>query len=44
MTTVITENKPLCVIAQSNDKVIFVEMTVEQLDKKMENSYMILDD
>lgn len=38
----ITENKPLCVIHQSNDKKLFVEMTVEELDRKMENSYMII--
>ncbi len=44
MITAITEIKPLCTIHCSNDKVIFVQMTVEQLDKKMENSYMILDD
>ena len=44
MTQAITEIKPLCTIHCSNDKVIFVQMTVEQLDKKMENSYMILDD
>lgn len=44
MTTAITENKPLCSIHCSNDKVILVEMTPEQLDKKMENAYMILDD
>ena len=44
MITAITEIKPLCTIHCSNDEVIFVEMTVDQLDKKMENSYMILDD
>lgn len=38
----ITENKPLCVIHQSNDKRLFVEMTVDELDRKMENSYMII--
>lgn len=42
MTTAITENKPLCVIHQSNDRKLFVEMTVEELDRKMENSYMII--
>lgn len=44
MITAITEIKPLCTIHCSNDEVIFVEMTVDNLDKKMENSYMILDD
>lgn len=44
MTTAITQIKPLCTIHCSNDEVIFVEMTVAQLDEKMQNSYMILDD
>ena len=39
---IITQNKPLSYILQSNDKKIFVEMTVEELDKKMENAYMII--
>lgn len=38
----ITQNKPLCVIHQSNEKRLFVEMTIDELDKKMENSYMII--
>lgn len=42
MTTSITEIKPLCVIHQSNDKKIYVEMTIDELDSKMENSYMII--
>ena len=44
MTTAITENKPLCSIHCSNDRIILVEMTPKQLDEKMENAYMILDD
>jgi len=42
MITAITEIKPLCTILQSNDKKLFVEMTPEELDRKMENSYMII--
>lgn len=42
MTTAITEIRPLCVIHQSNEEKLFVEMTVEELDKKMKNSYMII--
>lgn len=42
MITAITQNKPLCTILQSNDRKLFVEMTVEELDRKMENSYMII--
>jgi len=42
MTTAITEIKPLCIIHQSNDKKIFVEMEVSELDQKMQNSYMII--
>ena len=42
MIKALTEIKPLCVIHQSNDKKLYVEMTIEELDRKMENSYMII--
>lgn len=42
MITSLTTIKPLCVIHQSNDKKLFIQITIEELDKKMENSYMII--
>ena len=42
MTTALTHRKPLCTVHQSNDKKLFVEITIEELDKKMENSYMVI--
>ena len=42
MTQAISHNLPLCTILQSNNKKIFVEMKVEELDEKMQNAYMII--
>ena len=40
MTTAIRTTQPLCVICQSNDKKLFFEGDIQELDELMSNSYM----